>query len=331
MPDIDLTLAINDYDHVRDLFSGRVKPEGIRLTCLQLPVEEIFFRFAQRQEWEVSEMSMGMYSSAVSRGDAPWVGIPVFPSRVFRQSAFFVRADGPVKRPADLAGRKVGMPQWSQTATIYARGWLQHQIGIPLARIQWVQSGVNDPGRPEPSRISLPDGVTIAYDTRRSLTELLLDGDIDCIISAHPPHAFEHGDPRIVRLVQDYRAVEEAYFADTGIFPIMHTIAIRRDAFEANRWIARNLYVAFDEAKRRSVARLKDITASQVALPWGESLVEELGRKMYPGHDYWPYGIEANRTTIDAFLQYCHEQGVCAKRLAPEELYPKEGQFVLRV
>lgn len=331
MADIDLTLAINDYDHVRDLFSGRVKPEGIRLTCLQLPVEEIFFRFNARQEWDVSEMSMGMYSSAVSRGDAPFVGIPVFPSRVFRQSAFFVRDGGKVKRPQDLMGARVGIPQWSQTATIYARGWMQHQLGVPLTRVTWIQSGVNDPGRPEPARVNLPDGVSIAYDTKRSLTQLLLDGDIDCIISAHPPHEFEHGDPRVLRLVPDYKTAEETYFRETGIFPIMHTIAIRKTTFEAHRWIARNLFTAFDEAKRRSVTRMMEMTASQIAMPWGAVLVETLRKTMYGENEYWPYGIEANRVTIDAFLQYCFEQGVTAKRLAPDDLYPAEAKFMLRV
>jgi 4,5-dihydroxyphthalate decarboxylase len=331
MPDIKLTLAMNDYDHVRDLAHGRVKAEGIELTHLQLGVEEIFLRFAQNLEWEVSELSFGMYTSAVSRGGASFTGIPVFPSRVFRHSAIFVRADGKVKRPEDLADKRIGVPQWSQTATIYVRGWLTDTVGVPLKAVHWFQAGVNQAGRIDPARVRIPDGVRYTQVADKSLTRMLFEGEIDAIFSAHPPHAFEEGHPNIVRLFPDYQPVEEAYFAATGIYPIMHTVAIRRDAFDRNPWIARSLYKAFDEAKRRSAARLTDITASQIALPWGCAYAERIGKKLFPGGDYWPYGLEANRTTIEAFLKFCFDQGVASRHLELEELYPKEALTEFRV
>jgi 4,5-dihydroxyphthalate decarboxylase len=331
MPDLKLTLAMNDYDHVRDLASGRVKAEGIELTHLQLSVEEIFLRFSKNLEWDVSELSFGMFTSAVSHGAAPFVGIPVFPSRAFRQSAIFVRPDGKIRKAEDLADKRIGVPQWSQTATIYVRGWLTDTVGVPLKAVHWVQAGVNQAGRIEPSRVRIPEGVRYTQVADKSLTQMLLAGEIDAIFTAHPPHAFEHGDPRVVRLFPDYQPIEEAYFEKTGVYPIMHMVAIRRSTFEANPWIARNLYTAFEEAKRRSVARLCDITASQIALPWGHAYAERMGRKLFPGADYWPYGLAANRTTIEAFLKWCFDQGVAARHLAPEELYPKEALTEFRV
>jgi 4,5-dihydroxyphthalate decarboxylase len=331
MPDIKLTLAMNDYDHVRDLATGRVKAEGIELTHLQLGVEEIFLRFSQNQEWDVSEMSFGMYTSAVSHGNSPFTGIPVFPSRVFRHSAIFVRADGKVRKAEDLADKRIGVPQWSQTATIYVRGWLTDTVGVPLKAVSWFQAGVNQSGRIDPARVRIPDGVRYTQVADKSLTQMLLAGEIDAIFTAHPPHAWEEGDTRIARLYPDYQPVEEAYFETTGVYPIMHTVAIRRSTFDPNPWIARNLYKAFEEAKKRSAARLVDITASQIALPWGYAYAERMGKKLFPGADYWPYGLDANRTTIEAFLKWCFEQGVAARHLKPEELYPKEALTEFRV
>lgn len=329
--DVALTMASWDYDHVRDIATGAVKPKGIAITHLQMEVEEIFYRFAKSFEWDVSELSFAKYCSLISQDDPPITGIPVFVSRVFRHSAFYIRGDGGVRGPGDLRGGRIGIPEWSQTATVYARGWLHHQAGVPLDQVEWVQGGVTAPGRVEMASLSLPEGVAYTQVTDRSLTDLLLAGEIDCLISAHPPALFERGDPRMVRLFPDYRPVEEAYFEETGIYPIMHTIAIRRDVYERNRWIARNLMTAFEEARDRSVARLTGVTASQIPVPWGYESAERTGRKVFGENGLWPYGIEANRVTIEAFLAYCHEQGVCHRRLAPEELYAPESlsEFVI--
>jgi 4,5-dihydroxyphthalate decarboxylase len=326
MANIHLTLAINDYDHVRDLVSGEVQAGGIDLTCLTLTVEEIFYRFLHGLEWDVSELSMGMCCSAISRGDAPFVAIPVFPSRVFRLSSIYVRPDGPVKAPEDLAGKRVGVPEWGQTAGIYTRGWLMHQVGIPLGDVDWYQTGANQPGRVEAATLKLPDGVSLTRVSDRSLTEMLFDGDIEAIFSARAPDAFLAGDPRMVRLIPDFRAAEQAYFEDTSIFPIMHTVAIQRRVYEEHPWVAMNLYKAFDEARRRGVRRIMDVTASQIAVPWGFHDAADVGRLVFGDGEYWPYGIEPNRVTLDAFLQFCFEQGVCHQRLTPEDLFPKEVQ-----
>ncbi len=329
MSKLQLTFAASDYDHVRDLTTGEVAVEGIDLNCLKLSIEETFFRFIKFREWDVSEMSMGKYVSLISQDDDTITGIPVFPSRVFRQSSLFVLADSPVKDAAGLAGKRIGIPEWAQTASIYTRGWLVHQIGIPLGDIEWVQAGVSQPGRVEKVALVLPDGVRYRPEPKRTLTEMLLAGDIDAVMAAHPPAPFERGEPEIVQLYPDYRAVEEAYYRDTGIFPIMHVIALRGDVFRANRWIAGNLMKAFEIAKNNSMARALELTATRFPFAW---CFEAAGkaRELF-GEDFFPYGIEANRTTLDAFLQYGFEQGVCHRRLQPQDLFPAEVQAEFKV
>jgi 4,5-dihydroxyphthalate decarboxylase len=317
MADIDLTLGIFDYDHVRDLTTGRLKPEGINLTCLQMAPAETFGRFLAHQDWDVSELSFGNACAAVDRGDAPFVLIPVFPSRVFRISAIFIRADGDIAKPEDLAGKRVGQPKWTQSATIYARGWLTDTVGIPLADIKWFQMAA--------ASFELPGGATLTDIPGGSLTELLLAGELDAIIAARPPPAFLDGDPRIARLVPDYRAAEEAYFDHTGIFPIMHAIVIRRETYDAHRWIARNLFDAFDHAKNNSVRRLHEFDASQIAVPWMPDIAKGITSRFFPNGDYWPYGIEQNRTTLEAFLKYCFDQGVTRRHLAPDDLFVEQA------
>jgi 4,5-dihydroxyphthalate decarboxylase len=331
MGDIHLTMASYDYDHVRDLGSGLVKPQGIELTCLNMQVEEIFYRFTNALEWDISEMSFAKYCSIMSQDDPPITGIPVFISRVFRHSAFYIKRQGKIASPLDLAGGRIGIPEWSQTATVYARGWLTHQIGIPLTDIEWIQAGVNEPGRKEMAHLKLPDGVRYSQEPGRSLTDMLLAGDIDAMISANPPQAFRDGHPEMARLMPDYRTEEAKYFRETGIYPIMHTVAIRRDVFERHPWVAMNLLNAFEEAKRRSIHRLSNVTASQIPMPWIYDSFEKVKDELFDGGEYWPYGIEPNRTTIEAFLQYCYEQGVCHRLLTPEELYPREVQSEFKI
>ena len=330
MADVQLTMAMHEYDHTRDLASGAVKAQGIDLTWLNFPVEEIFYRFTNALEWDVSELSFAKYCSVQSQDDPPFTGIPVFVSRVFRHSAFYVRR-GSVRDPAALAGKRIGIPEWSQTATVYARGWLTHQVGIPLTDVVWVQAGVNQPGRLEMARLNLPEGVRYEQVADRSLTAMLLAGDLDAVISAHPPQAFLDGHPDLVRLVPDFRAEEERYFRDTGIYPIMHTVAIKRSVYERHPWIAMNLLTAFEAAKRRSIGRLSDVTVSQIPVPWIYDTFDRIRGEFFAGRDYWPYGIEPNRVSIEAFLQYCFEQGVCHRRMTPEDLYPPEVQTEFKI
>jgi 4,5-dihydroxyphthalate decarboxylase len=319
---VQLTVALSDYDHFRDFTGGKVEAEGIEITHIDLPVEEIFSRFTRFREWHVSEMSMARYVSLISQGERGFAGIPVFPSRFFRQHAIYVASDRPIERPQDLKGRKVGIPEWVQTALVWVRAYLMHQAGLALTDIDWYQAGVNVGGHVDEVKAVLPKGLRYTPVKEKSLTDLLLAGEIDAMICARPPRLFEEGDKRIRRMFQDFRPVEEQYWRETGIFPIMHTIVLRRDMFEAHPWIGLNLFKAFEEAKRRSLVRALDGNICRFPIPWCFDYAEK-SRQMF-GQDFWPYGVDANRKTLEAFTQYAFEQGVAHRKLALDELYPEQ-------
>jgi 4,5-dihydroxyphthalate decarboxylase len=317
--EVGLSLAIHDYDHTRDLVAGLVPTPGIRLRPIPLEPPEINGRFSQYREWDVSEFGLGKYVAQRARGDDSITAIPVFPARAFRQSCIYVRADSELDAAESLAGRRVGIPEWAQTAVIYARGFLVHQYGVDLASIEWHQAGVRQPGRVEKVRIDLPDGIRLMARPDRTLEGLLRDGEVDAIITAQPPLAFEVGETWVRRLFRDPRAAEEAYYRSTGIFPIMHAIAIRRDVLDADPWVARNLWTAFEQAKRRSYDRLRDAMAPRLPMAW---IADDLaGETEVLGPDPYPYGITPNRPTLEAFLAYAHEQGVTDRGLEVEELF----------
>lgn len=311
---IALTLAINPYDHVRDLLSGEVRVAGIDVVPLELPIEEIFYRFTKFREWHISEMSFGKVISLMSEEKPEIICIPVFLSRVFRHSAIYVGDPAKIRSPKDLEGKRVGIPEWAQTAGIYMRGMVQHEYGVDLAKIQWFQAGVREPGRVEKVQLSLPKGVTITPRPDRTLVDLMQTGELDAVMSAREvPGA---------RLFKDYRAAEAEYWKKTRIFPIMHVLALRRDVYERDRWIAMNLFQAFSEAKRRSMARVGELGLSHLPLPWIPDHTRQW--REIAGDDFWPYGVEPNRPTLDAFLQYGYEQGVCRKKLKAEDLFAPE-------
>jgi len=329
MPDVRLTLAIGPYDHVTDLVSGRVRPTGIDLTSQIYQFEEIQNRFLRTREWDVAEMSLAKCCSLISRGDNSITALPVFPGRAFRHSSFYIRSDGTVRSPEDLAGKTVGVPEWTQTAGIYARGLLSHHFKVSLSDIDWVQAGVSEPGRKEQVQPKLPDGINLVGVPDRSLDEMLLAGDLDAIVSAHAPASFLRGDPAVSRLFPDYRAEERAYFLETGIYPIMHVLVINSSALVGQRWVAMNLVEAFDAAKRACLDRFHEYPVPTVPLPWAPAEAEEMAALF--GEDYFPYGIEENRTTLEAFLGFAYEQGILDRPLAPEELFPKEVHERFRI
>jgi 4,5-dihydroxyphthalate decarboxylase len=325
---LSLTLAISDYDHVADLVNGRVAPQGVDLTCLSLQIEETHFRAMAFREFDLSELSLGKYASLISQGDGSLAAIPVFPLRMARHSSIYVRRDGPVQEPADLAGRRIGIPEWAQTASVYSRGFLVHQYGLDLAAIEWLQAGVNQPGRAEKVKLKLPAGVKVTPMPEKSLSDMLVSGEIDAALTAHPPNCFLQNHPNIRRLFENFVEVEKRYIQETGIFPIMHVIAVKKELLDRHPWIAMNLFTAFEEAKNRSLERALFV-GSRYPIPWTYEYAREAQELI--GKDFWPYGIEANRTTLNAFLQYANEQGVCHRLLRPEELFAPQVQKRFRV
>jgi len=319
MPNIHLTVASGVCDHLRDFTSGKVRAEGIDITYLEVHAPEIFHRFLDHREFDVAELSMGMYASLVSQGERSIVAIPVFPWRVFRLSSFYIRENGPIKRPEDLVGKRIGVPEWAQTATVYARGWLSDYVGVDLKSIEWFQAGTDKPGRAETVKLDLPTGLRLTRVPDRTLSQMLLAGDLDAIISASPPEPFQqanHGG--MARLVANVQAAEQKYWDDTGIFPIMHVVVVRGEVCEANPWVPVSLMKAFTTAKNNSLERALTF-GTAYPIPMHAYYALEAQKRL--GKDFFPYGIEPNRTTLEAFLKFARDQGVCHRLLKPEEMF----------
>ena len=315
-----LSIATTDYDHFRDFRLGTVRAEGIEHVWSVLSHHEVFARFTAHREWDVAELSIAKFATQVTRDDPDIVGLPVVCSRVFRFGAFYVNRRSGIETAEDLRGKRVGSPEWAHSAAVYMRGWLHDEVGVTLDQVQWYQAGANAPGREEKVELSLPDGVSLTRVSDRSLSDLLAAGDIDCALIARPPTCFLQGHPDVVRLYPDFETRELAYYQRTGIWPIMHIIAMRRQILDDNPWVARNLYNAFLESKNRSVERLLDPAVSRYPLPW----LPAYGRRMADlfGGDPFPYGIEPNRATVSQLLTYAHQQGIAHRLATPDEVFP---------
>jgi len=318
--DLQLSIATTDYDHFRDFRLGLVTAQGIELTWSVLGHHEVFARFTANREWDVAELSAAKFSAQVTRVDPDIVGLPVVCSRLFRFGAFYVNRNSGIKTAADLKGKTIGSPEWAHTAAVYMRGWLHNEAGVRLDEVEWFQAGANAPGREEKVELALPPGVRLTRIADRSLSDLLASGDIDCAIIARPPACFLGGHPDVERLYPDFEQRELDYYRASGVWPIMHIIAMRSRILDESPWAARNLYNAFGESKKRSVERLLDPAVSRYPLPW----LPSYGRRMTDlmGGDPFPYGVEANRRTLEQLLLYAHQQGIAHRLATPEEVFP---------
>jgi len=321
MPRVKLTIATTDYDHFRDFRFGFVNAEGIEPTWLVLGHHEVFARFTFNREWDVSELSFAKFCAQVTAENSDIIGLPVVCSRLFRFSSFYVNKKSKIKTAADLKGKTIGSPEWAHTAAVYMRGWLNDEHGIRLQDVHWYQAGANEPGRIEKVELDLPRGVTLTRKADKSLSDMIASGEIDCALIARPPNSFLQGHPDVVRLFPNYLEMEKAYYERTKVWPIMHIITIKTEVLDEHPWVARNLYNAFLESKRRSIERLLDPAVSRYPLAWLPTYARKM-RDMFDG-DPFPYGIEENRPTLEQFLRYTHEQGIARRRARPEEIFPK--------
>jgi len=317
------TMACQAYDRMQPLRDDTVRLGGAGLNFLDLPVEETFFRMVKYREFDIAELSLSTYVLTLAQG-SPFVAVPVFPSRAFRHSGIYVGADSPVKDPADLSGATVGVPEYQITASVWIRGILAEHHGLPVSAVRYRTGGLDRPGRVEKLRLHLPAGVEVApIGPADTLSQLLLDGRLDAVYSARNPGPFNTaGGGGLRRLFLDPAGAELEYHARTGIFPIMHTLVIRRDVYEQHRWLARELVKACEQAKAIGLAGLGETAALRYALPWLWAEVERTRAAL--GDDWWPYGLEANRRTLATFLRYSHEQGLADRRYEPEELFAPE-------
>jgi 4,5-dihydroxyphthalate decarboxylase len=318
-----LTFACWDYDRMRALADGTVRPDGIDLVYLAQPVEETFFRMLRYREFDACEMSLSSYVASLGRDDPAFIAIPAFPSRFFRHSCIFVSAKSGIRRPEELKGRRIGVPEYQMTAPVWIRGILSDEYGVKVTDVEHFSGGEEEPGRDEKIKLSLPGEIRLRpIGPGQTLSRMLADGEIDALVTARAPSTFYKEPDKVKRLFPDYVEREKDYYRRTKIFPIMHTVVLRRDVYEKNPWVAQSLYKACLASKAKAYELYNQTAAMPSMLPWTVAHVEEARREM--GEDWWSYGLAPNRHVLDTFLRYHHEQGLSKRRFAPEELFARE-------
>jgi 4,5-dihydroxyphthalate decarboxylase len=323
---LNISIATWDYDRVRPLMDGRVRVEGCDLNHVTLSPEEAFLRAWYHQEFEVSEIGLSGYVAAISRGEeafglSPYVAIPVFLSRMFRASAIYIRTDRGIETPLDLKGKRVGVPEYQITAAVWARGFLADEYGLKAEDVQWLQGGMDNPGRKDKWPNNLLKGFPLSpIEEGETLNRLFEEGHLDALICPRTPRAYRDGKTPVRRLFDDFETVDKNYFRKTGIYPIMHCVGIRRDVHAEHPWLAASLMKAFTAAKKISEAELFETAALKIGMPWivsaSQAAREVLG-------DLFPYGFASSRRTLEAMCRYSVEQGIAARRVEPEELFVK--------
>jgi len=321
MPKLDLSIAVGDYDRVRPLIDGAVGIDGVAPLFMTLEPEEVFFRAFRHAEFDIAELSLSSFTVRTARGDNPYVGVPVFLSRAFRHSGIYVRTDRGIRAPADLKGRKVGLAEYQLTANVWIRAFLDDDFGLTPASVEWVRGGIEEPGRPEKIAIHLPADVRLTEaPPGRSLSEMLLAGEIDALIGPRTPSAMAVSGSTVGWLFPDPRAAAIDSYRRTGNFPIMHLIGVRRTLVERHPWLPAAVLKAFERAKAVAFARLADTSASKVMLPFLDQQLTEAQALLGP--DPWPYGVEVNRRCLEYFLAQHHRQGLSDRLVPLSDLFP---------
>lgn len=324
MSRLRITMGCWDYDRVAALRSGEVAVDGVDLNFLAQPVEETFFRMLRHQEFDVAEMSLSSYVVSLTRENPPFIAIPIFPSRFFRHSCIFVSSRSGIRTPGDLVGKRIGVPEYQMTAPVWIRGILADEYGVAPDSVQHWTGGEEQPGREEKLKLNLPERFRIkAIGPRQTLSQMLADGEIDALFTARSPSTFHTRPQDVLRLFPNYPEVERDYYRRTQVFPIMHTLVIRREVYDSNRWLAQSLYKAFAQAQRKAYDDLHQTAALKTMLPWLTAHVEETEREL--GGDWWPYGFAANRHVLETFLRYHHAQGLSPAGLTPKALFAPEA------
>lgn len=318
-----LSFACSPYDRVMPLACGMVVPEGIDINFLPLHGVEIFWRQLRHAEFDISECSLSTYTMLRARSDPRFIAIPVFMSRAFRHSSLYINAHKGIAAPRDLKGKVVGVPEYQITAAVWVRGILQDEYGVFPKDIAWRTGGQETPGRVEKVEIHLPPDVKIEpIPSHMTLNQMVDKGELDAVVTAGAPSSYMKGSSNVKRLFENCREIEEQYFGKTGVFPIMHAIIIKRELYGKHPWVAMSLYKAFCRAKDMVTSKYFETGASHVTFPWVHEHVERVRKIM--GGDWWPYGVDANRKTLETFLRYHHEQGLSPRLMSAEGLFAPE-------
>lgn len=319
MSQLHLSVAMGDYDRNRALFDGRVQIDGCDPVYMLLSPEEMFFRAMRSRDFDVTELSFSSYLVKHSRGECPYIAVPVFLSRAFRHTSIYVRKDR-IQTPEDLRGKRIGIPEYQLTAIVWARAILQDDHGISPEEVTWVRGGIDTPGRPEKIKLDLPSGVQIeSAPEGTTISELLDRGEIDAFIAPRAPSGAALNNPNVGWLFDDPTATAKDYYRRTGIFPIMHVVGIRKELAQQHRWLPAAVMKAFGESKTRALELLSDTSATKVTLPFVEEQLKAARETL--GADFWSYGVASNRRTLEAFTRHHFAQGLSARHMAIEELF----------
>src|SRR4051812_5815711 len=314
MSKLSLSVAVGPYDRTRALIDGSVRIDGVEPVCMTLSPEEIFFRALRHTEFDICELSLSSFTLKTAQGGGPYVGVPAFVSRAFRHTSIYVRTDR-IKKPEDLKGKKVGVPEYQLTANVWARAILEDDYGVKPSDIHWIRGGIEDADRPEKIAVTLPKDVGLENGPPgKSISRLLADGDIDGFIAPRPP-SLPKNTPNVGWLFADPVAAAKDYVKRTGIFPIMHLVGVRRTLAEQHPWLPGAVFKAFSQAKDKALESLADTSATKVTLPFVEERLDEARDLM--GEDFWSYGLEPNRKTLEVFLRHHHSQGLSSRLVKP--------------
>jgi len=318
MAKLNLSVAVGPYDRTRALIDGSVQIDGVKPTCMTLSPEEIFFRALRHAEFDICELSLSSFTVKTAQGGGAYVGVPAFVSRAFRHTSIYVRTDR-IKKPQDLKGKRVGVPEYQLTANVWARAILEDDHGVKPSDIHWIRGGIEDAHRPEKISITLPEDVKLDNaPAGMTISALLAKGAIDGFIAPRPP-SLPKNTPHVGWLFPDPVAAAKDYFERTGIFPIMHLVGVRRTLAEQHPWLPGAVFKAFIQAKIAALEELGDTSATKVTLPFVEERLMEARALM--GQDYWSYGVAENRNTLETFLRHHHAQGLSSRLVTPEELF----------
>lgn len=330
MSRLPLTFACGPYDRMEALNYGLIGVEGIDLNFIEIQApREIFDRMVGAQEFDLSEMSLAEYVTMTAKGISPFIAIPVFPSKAFRHAFICVNRNAGIREPKDLAGKRIGTPLYTQTAAIWIRGDLENIYGVDLSDVQWVQGAVEKPGThgdpPAPPQLLKPIEIT-PNTSEKSLSQMLADGDIDAVLGSRMPESVRTDQDRVGYLFPDFRAEEKRYYQEHRIHPIMHTVVIRKEIYEQHKWVAQSLYKAFLEAKDWAQEAMYFSGAQKYMLPWLFDDLREIDEVF--GGDPWPYGVDENRPTLEAFVKYMHQQNFIPEILPVDDLFaPTHGRL----
>ena len=312
MQNIPFKLVTKDYDYYSPITYGDVRAEGLDLDY-ERDTANVLDRTVNDPSIQGGEIPFGRYISAIAQGNTPFVGLPVFPNRAFRHRCIFVRRDSGLDSIEQLAGKRMGCNEWPATGHVWTRAILPHH-GVPIESVKWFV-GTIDGAVLQRSQGKLPDYAQPVTD--RTLQSMLLDGELDGLIAAHPPKLFYAKDSPLVRLLKDYRSVEMDYYRDTGIFPTIHIVGVRREVVQQHPWVARSVFNVIDQARRKWQEERKKMPD---ATPW---LIQELEDSIALfGEENWaPYGVEKNRRTVQALCDELFRQGFCSRQVDAAEVF----------